>query len=356
MLSPICFSCNASICSLLHTLLLFKTSIVNMELDKENQPPNVSLYRAEEIFKESLSGSTVKLSDPTRIQDQLSSLKDVSSKLKFQYLEQETRDKFLRHILLDHEQKVTETDVTALASHNLVAKADLKEIKQELQLLLRENESTCNDVINLNKKCEQKQHEIDSAITDVGRLQEELDLLLNDPSNENFKTLFNMHKLIDTEDLGLDEAIVIAENAVTLESIAVAEVESQVVKAEEKVRENLKLEKDLQLKLENLHSQLKSAQALQDKTLQSPEQIHAQNIREIDTILRRLVDSNYDLEAKEDKILLKIKDITIQFDSELYIILSLGGVSDKAIDLINGAGKDKFWHLLRLLSEIICKN
>lgn len=327
-----------------------------MDVDKENEPPNISLLRAENVFKESLSGSTINISDPTLIQDQLSTLQDVSSKLKFQYLEQETRDKFLRHILLDHEQQISQADVASLASRNLVAKAGLKEIKQNLQQLLRESESTCDDVIALNSKCEQKQDEIDAAMADVANLQEQLDLLMNDPKNDNFKTLFNMHKLIDTEDLGLDEAINIAENAVILEGIAVAEAESQLAAAESQVRRNSKLERELQLTLEKLQSQLKIAEALQNQTVQNPEQIHAQNILEINTVLRRFVNSNYDLEADGGNCVLKVRNISIELDSELNIILSLGGVSQRSIDIINGAEKDKFWKLLRLLSEIICEN
>lgn len=326
-----------------------------MELDKDNLHPNISLLRAEEIFKESLSGSTVKLSDPTFIQDQLSNLKDVSSKLKFQYLEQETRDKFLRHILLDHEQKISQSDVANLASRNLVAKGELKGIKQNLQQILRESESTCDDVISLSNQCKLTQAEIDAAMSDLAQLQNELDSLMTDPSNDNFKTLFNMHKLIDTEDIGLDEAINIAENAVTLEGIAVAEVESQLKTAEAKARENSNLESELQLKLEELQSKLKIAEALLDQSIQNPEQIHAQNILEINALLSHFVDSNYDIDADGGKFILKVKDVAIHLDSELNIILTLSGVNEKSIDRINGAGKDRFWRLLRLLSEIICE-
>lgn len=91
------------------------------------------------MFKEVFSSSSVKISNPTLICDEVSNLKDLSSEFKFQYLKQETRDKFLRYIFLYHEQGISQSDKDALAERCFRVNADLKEIKEEFQQLLQES-------------------------------------------------------------------------------------------------------------------------------------------------------------------------------------------------------------------------
>lgn len=325
-----------------------------MDTDKENPAESISLLRAEAMFKELFSNSSVRLTNPTLIYDELSNLKDLSSKLKFQYLEQETRDKFLRHILLDHEQEVSQSDVDALAEQNVRAKGDLKAIKEDLQQLLQESESVSDDIITLNKECENKLRLIDEAVREVALLLEKLDALMNDPSDDSCATLFNMHKLVGTEDLDLDEAISIANNAVLLEQLAVDEARARVASAGEIVTDNIELVIKLETEFRSLQDQIASSEILQEGFEKDPHQVYAQTLLEVDSALRRFIGPEISLNAEDGVFKLRFKDVAIDLDALLSIIEALGSVNQKAVELINCAGEDKFWRLLRLLSELVC--
>ncbi|KAM9885994.1 hypothetical protein OXX79_014471, partial [Metschnikowia pulcherrima] len=49
----------------------------------DNQNEEISLFQAEEIFKNAINASSLGISDPTTINGEIASLKEFCSKLKF---------------------------------------------------------------------------------------------------------------------------------------------------------------------------------------------------------------------------------------------------------------------------------
>lgn len=315
---------------------------------------DISLHRAEAVFRDALSSSTLNFVNPNLIHDELTNLKDLSSKLKFQYLEQETRDKFLRHILLEDEKDVSQANVDQLASSNALAKADLKQTKEELAQLLQESELVSEEVIVLSKEHAAKQIQVDDMLRETTQLQEELDSLLNEPENENYKTLLQMHKLIDTENIGLEEAMGIAENAAALEALAVEEIRTQVAAADLQVKQNAEMERELEVQIQELKDQLELIERLRQGVVLDPLQIHAQTLLGVNSVLQKFIGTDYEIKAKHDSFQLTFGQRTVVLDNQLNILTGLTEVSAKMKLLVNCAGKDKFWKLLRLLSTMIC--
>lgn len=323
-----------------------------MNEDKENLRREVSLLRAEAIFKDVLSGSSVKLTDPSRIHEELANLKDLSAKLKFQYLEQETRDKFLRYMLLDHERNVSQEEVKQITAENEESKARLKETKAYLQVLLNESEVVSDEVIELNREFEKRQADMDVVMLEANQLQEDLDQLENESENADFKTLLELSKLENSDNVAIESIFKLAQNAVAVEATAVNEARNLVSTRQAEHKKNLEIQTQLEAQLNNIFGQIQTAEQSQDKPATDTAQLYAQTLLEANVVLQRFVGTDFELTEKDENFKLKIRSSVIVLDKHMNILL-LKEVSNKAIEIINCANVDKFWRLLRVISHLI---
>lgn len=313
---------------------------------------DVSLNSAALLYSSTSQNSFTHFPDPTNVKEELSHLQEFSSKLKFQYLEQETRDKFLRLMLMGNDKEVSQTDVDQLLEKNAIEKMGLKKIKTKMYSLIDASEAQAEDVISLNRSFEARNLEVSNTLKEIDNLQEELDMLLSDPDNENHKTLFNLKKIIDTEDIGLNEAIKIATNALDQDVLVLSKLEDSVERAKLEVKEN-------DLILENLNTKLKKLEtSLQDlenkpKSEEEPQQVFAQWLREMNASLEKFIPVTF--RFNESAQTLHLASHYLKFDREFNILAcSYQGFGQTTIQKINQArGTTKFWKLLRLLSNLI---
>lgn len=83
---------------------------------------------------------------PTSLAVDLTHYKDLFSKLRFSYLEQVTKEKYLRSIVGDPPLVVTHDDNLALEESLVGMKAEVKRRKEEVELLVSEMESRAREV------------------------------------------------------------------------------------------------------------------------------------------------------------------------------------------------------------------
>lgn len=323
-----------------------------MNDDKENLRRDVSLMRAESVFKDAVGSFSVKLTDPSRIHEEMSNLKDLSKKLKFQFMEQETRDRFLRYMLLDHEREVSPSEMKQTMSENEESKARLKETKADIQLLLSESEDISDEVIKLNREFEKRQAEVDAVMLEVDQLQEELGSLMNAPDNKDYKALYELGNIENFGSIGIEDVFDLARKAVALEADEVEEARNQVASSQAEIIRNSEMQSQLESQLNNIFEQIQTAEQLQSEPVTHPEQIYAQTLLEANKVLQRFIGTAFVLDVKSETLELKIKGTVIVLDKDMNILL-LKDVSPKAIEIINCTKTDKFWRLLRLLSHIV---
>ena len=316
--------------------------------EKENAR-QLPLTGAETRFKETLASANLSHTDPTRITDDLAYLKDLSSKLKFLYLEQETLNSFLHRILLSPDQTVDRKYVEQLAGHNATAKARLYEAKTDVKQLVKKCEAVADDVIALNSQCELRLSAIDEMAREATRLQEDLAALVDGPDAHGHRTLFQMEKLLGLDNIGLDEALELARGAVAQEATAMDDARTQVASAEEALQRSDERHLRLTELIASIRGQVEQARELLSGAEASPAQIKARKLRETDLVLRKLIQGGVQVDHQNGKFRLLRSDTVVVFDNHLNIVL-LEGVSEKAAEAINCAGEDKFWQIVHLLN------
>lgn len=317
---------------------------------------NTSLSLAEDTYQSAIANSVLNLSNPKSIKDELVYLKEFLSKLKFQYLEQETRDKFLRLLLIGEEEHVTQDQVDALTENNLALKLQLKQLKSELHQLVDESTNTAEEVIFLNKEFAAQEAELNADIEAVKKLQSDLDAVLDAPENENYKILFNLNKMIDSDDLSLDEAIQIAQNAYDKDVTALALLEDDETKAGAAFEARKELLSELLERLLNLKVLVEKSRQTDDHD-KEPDQVHVQWIRGLNKLLRKFINTEVELSVHNGYHTLSLNGQTIVLDSALNIVAYENScLTRRSVEFINAASGDKkFWKLLHLLSAIVLK-
>lgn len=313
---------------------------------------DISLNSASALYYSTSQNAISDFPDPTSVKEELAHLKEFSSKLKFQYLEQETRDKFLRLMLMANDQAISQKDVEELVAQNAKEKAALKKLKSEMYSLIKTSEVQAEEVISLNRSFEARNSDISNTLLDIDTLQEELETLLNVPENENHKTLFNLKKIIDTEDIGLNEAISIATNALDQDVFTLSKLEHSVEKAQAELDDKTRMLNTLEASLKRLDTMLKEIES-KPKVEQEPRQVFAQWLRDMNASLEKFIPVPF--QFSESAQTLKLASYEFTFDKEFNIITC----SDKDIDQftiqqVNHAkGNAKFWKLLQLLTNVI---
>ncbi|KAF3991858.1 hypothetical protein FT663_02010 [Candidozyma haemuli var. vulneris] len=253
--------------------------------DIEQIGKGTSIPQAKEVFENVTNTSNSSLQNPGKIKEELTHLKQFLSKLKFQYLEQETRDKFLRSLLID-EKSISKEDVDKIVGENQQLKQSLKSLKREIEASTEQAENMAEEVVDLNKQLEKRKTEANESLAEVNELQKELDSLMSEGENENYKTLFNFKKLIDSDDIGLSEAISIANSAVENDEATLKEIVAKLETAQAEAS-------DKRAQLERLEQQTKELESQvgeEDAPVEMNEQQeYAQKLGDIKAALSRFV-------------------------------------------------------------------
>lgn len=315
---------------------------------------DISLNLASSIYNSTSQNAISEFPDPTTVKEELSHLKEFSSKLKFQYLEQETRDKFLRLMLMENDENISQKDVDQLVEQNLMEKKALKGLKTEMYSIIKASEAQAEEVISLNRSFEARNFDVSNTILEIDKLQGELETLLNDPENENHKTLFNLKKIIDTEDIGLNEAISIATNALEQDVLTLSKLDHSVEKAQADLHDKNLILETLEANLKLLDTILREIEN-KPKGEKEPQQLFAQWLRDMNTSLEKFIPVSF--EFSESAQTLRLGSYHLIFDHEFNIIdCSDKIIAPTSIQQVNHAKDNaKFWKLLQLLSKVIFK-
>lgn len=322
----------------------------------EQSSEDSSLAQAEEIFNTTVAASVLKQLDPASIKAEVAALKEFCSKLKFQYLEQDSRDKFLRLLFLkdiDSINHVAAADVDRLLKSNALAKSELKLLKTELANLLDLNEATADEVIALNEKHMARKNELELARGELYSLLRELDGLINDSANESYTMLLDLNKMIDSQNVGPEEAIRIAETVLYEDEKTankLAETEKNMLV---KDSQNIALVAELEANLGLLKNQIQHASRL-SMGHPDPEQKRAHDLRELNYLLQKFTPEHVDIRHKEEEFILSYGKNHIVFNQNLKIILSSNQLNVRDVNQVNRLSGDvKLNRLLRLLAQVL---
>lgn len=117
--------------------------------------------------------SNIGIENPKLINEEISHQKQKFSKLKFQYLEQETRDKFLR-IILNNSLTITKDDIDRIVQENEQVKSKLKGLKNETTSKQEEISTLTGEINELNQEFELENDNYNNAMKQIQQMESEI--------------------------------------------------------------------------------------------------------------------------------------------------------------------------------------
>lgn len=113
--------------------------------ESHDQQPNSTAPRTSDVSAHSTS-SALDAPTPASLEADLAHYKELFAKLRFSYVEQVTKEKFIRAIVGDPPLIVTPQENADLEASNVAAKASLKALKTEVALLVEDLESRSREL------------------------------------------------------------------------------------------------------------------------------------------------------------------------------------------------------------------
>ncbi|KAK5373629.1 hypothetical protein LTR20_003704 [Exophiala xenobiotica] len=114
---------------------------------------------------------------PSSLSADLAHYKDLFAKLRFSYLEQVTKEKYLRSIVGDPPLVVTHDDNLELEAKLAVMKQELKAKKEGVEVLVRDMEAQAQDLAGVYEDVQRGMEVLESVPVEIERLREQVEAL-----------------------------------------------------------------------------------------------------------------------------------------------------------------------------------
>lgn len=149
--------------------------------DGQTRPDNSESPQSTAVARHSVSNSELE-SDPSltpaSLQADLTHYKDLFSKLRFSYLEQVTKEKYLRSIVGDPPLVVTHDENLALETRLAAMKSQVQAHKEQVENLVQEMESTARELASKYSRVADGMAVLERLPEEVANLQREVDTLM----------------------------------------------------------------------------------------------------------------------------------------------------------------------------------
>ncbi|KAK6459942.1 hypothetical protein DFJ63DRAFT_315818 [Scheffersomyces coipomensis] len=175
-----------------------------------NDVPDYYILSAQQEFENS---TNVKLLNPRVIDEEFNYKKHIFSKLKFLYLEQETRDKFLRRISeissveLEEDKHGEWNDIANIERQTGESKVILKSLKSEMNNKIKNLDQLCEDNIELYHQYIDKVDDSKRLIHDIDDITQEIDQILDEFDDQEFIQDITNNNNNSTDDIDLSNII-----------------------------------------------------------------------------------------------------------------------------------------------------
>lgn len=303
---------------------------------------DISIYNSKQEFQSDPSGAGAGLT-PLLLNSQFDQQRQRFERLKFTYLEQETRDKFLRVLLNDERH-----DLSKMEAGLGPLKEKLKELENTILLKQTRVDETIDEVLNLHEKQEIKMSELDHLLEQVSSLETEV----NQEGKKEFLELFD---LVDEEVMNeLNEENIVRymedenTNLVMYEDTS-KENSQELEKKKMLLRQKQELAHQLEIELNDLAKMVASNDRESDKSEQENTKIGHWLVK-MNKLLGKFTHFRLDSAIKDDLIVLNFGKFEIKLDKyTLQIIESNANIDITSYNL----AEDKIHKLLNLISKLI---
>lgn len=279
----------------------------------------ISISSSKHDFISSIDNISEGASNPGCVGDEINSRKELFSKLKFQYLEQVTKEKFLRAILETPPVYIEKGDIDAIQDKNAGAKAALKEVKNNVQKKMAEIDEVTREVVLLNEEYETKYKATDGTLQSFSELQERLEALVRNQksaSKQAADTIMGLPEELSDRDLR--NVVPSFQRLLELKENSLSQLSNDLnMKSQLQTNQQLHIDK-LRTKLESLRTSLKTV----DKSeVPNSQQNFAQWIKEMNEILLKLNGwEHVDVKIENNEITIASKDTAVVLSEDLRVM------------------------------------
>ena len=199
--------------------------------------------------KQEFEESTAKLNGPDVVDDEIARQKSVFSKLKFLYLEQETRDKFLRKISELDALVLSEEDLSQVERATVHGKENLKQLKLKMNQQIGDLTELTKETNHLYSVYTSAVNETNGLIDEISQLESELDEIMNE---SQYKLILEM----ESTPANIGEYVQLNEQELRREKQRLDTIESQIVLQEQENDRKMREIDELRVSLGTLQRRL----------------------------------------------------------------------------------------------------
>ena len=169
------------------------------ELDND-----ISILSSQKDFQSHMNKINETVENPILINDEINFQKENFSKLKFQYLEQETKEKFLRSLFDNPPISIQQEDINKLQEENVHSKQALKALKESMNNKMNDIHEISRETVELNEEYQHKYNETNKMLDEVLRMEEKINSIIDnqqDETKEIIKSLIDLSSGMKEKDL-----------------------------------------------------------------------------------------------------------------------------------------------------------
>lgn len=301
------------------------------ELDND-----ISIHNSQQDFLSHISKINESIKIPTLINDEISYQKESFSKLKFQYLEQETKEKYLRSLFDSPPLSVDQEDINNMKNENINSKQKLKALKVTMEKKMNDIQELSRETVQLNEEYQDKYSETNKTLAQLDNMEEKINSIIDNQREETkqiIKCLIDLSSNTNDKDL---TKIMENVNNKTLQVDSGLQVANELhLKKQLSDNQQQSLQK-LQEKLVTLKSSLLSIKSNEEP---NENQIFAQWVKEMNEFLINLNSLSY---------------IRFEFDDSSDLKIFVGHnkiILDKNFTILNVNELSKFENIVRKINS-----
>lgn len=269
-----------------------------MSADLKQLLASINLEYSFTAAEQEFADSNVKLENPRHIHEEFSYQKQLFSKLKFIYLEQETRDKFLRKISEISSDDLKAEDVGQIETETIAKKAAFRRLKSEMSQQIDLLDSVVLENIELYDKSRAKLDETNFLLGEIGELETKINGILEeeDEINQNSQLISSLVDSEGYDETNFENVVTGVNEEVNKKLELLNELTSEI---EEKQTTNSEQQRHLQESTDELQK-LKNAaetgignQVVEEEAKADPEQSYAKWCVEMNRIVAKYFDVKF---------------------------------------------------------------
>mmetsp|Transcript_2391 Transcript_2391/g.2658 ORF Transcript_2391/g.2658 Transcript_2391/m.2658 type:complete len:343 (-) Transcript_2391:1329-2357(-) len=335
------------------TLAIMEKEATFFKSQLDELDTNITILSSQKDFQSHMSKINESIENPNLINDEINFQKENFSKLKFQYLEQETKEKFLRSLFDNPPKYIQQEDINKLQEENVHSKQALKALKKSMNNKMNDIHEISRETVELNEEYQQKYDETNKMLEEVQSMEEKINSIIDNQKDETKEIINSLIEISSgLKEKDLTKIMTSANDRLLQDYITNPSQANNEIHLKTQLNENQQqhLQK-LQEKLTTLKSKLLNIEHNKEP---NNNQFYAQWVKEMNEILISLNDlSHIEFEFVDNTNLkLIVNNHNLLLNKDFNILNTTDFKNQDLINKIN-TNEDKMKSFLLLVNDLL---